>query len=329
MRCAVIQLVALASLAHSVEPIQADLASRATAAQGSALRGLGDWFFVTREIAHYGSAPGWATAVADGPKASSPLDAIAACRDNLASAGIELVLVPVPGKVVLHAHQLLPPLAASPERLDRAERAFYDSLEQRGVTVIDLTPVFAQLKDEPFCHQDSHYSPAGQQAAAAAVATLIKSRPWYAAQPTQQVTTGNATVAVTGDLAQLAGEPLPAKEQLVVRQVRIGEVFADDESLATQRRASPIVLMGDSHCLVYGSGGDLLADHASFASQLTAETGLHVDVVANRGSGLNAPRIELIRRKDRLAGKTIVVWLFTARLFTQTTESWKVLDLIR
>lgn len=323
-----LSLVITAAIANAADPLATELASRA-AVSAQALRGQADWFFVTKELAHYGSPAGWATAVPATPKASSPLDVIAACRDNLASAGIELVLVPVPGKVVLHAHQLLPPVAVPQGRLDSAERAFYDALEQRGVTVVDLTPIFAHLKDEPFCHQDSHYSPAGQQAAAAAVATLIKGRPWYAAQPKLKTSTFSATVAVTGDLAQLAGEPLPAKEQLVVRQVKIGEVFADDETLAAQRRASPIVLMGDSHCLVYGSGGDLLADHAAFGSQLTAETGLPVDVVANRGSGLNAPRIELIRRKDRLAGKTIVVWLFTARLFTQTTESWKVLDLIR
>lgn len=335
MRLPTALLLTVAACLPAEEAFRADLAARAAAAaaaQTLAIRGQADWFFVPQELAHYGAPTGWGSAVPADPKQTSPLEAIAACKDNLATAGVELILVPVPGKAVLHPEALAPPLAPPAGRLDAEERAFYDALQQRGVTVVDLTPEYARLKaagSDPFCRQDSHFSPAGQQAAAAAVAALIKARPWYAALPKVQVATANVEVSVNGDLALLAGEPLPAKERLTVRQVTVGGTFADDAALADQRRAAPLVLIGDSHCLVYGNAADLLADHAAFGPQLTAETALPVDVVANRGSGLNAPRLELLRRKDRMAGKACVVWLFTARLFTQTTEGWRTLNIIR
>jgi len=332
----ILTMAILAATFTAADEVRSDLAARAaSAAKSEALtvRGRADWFFVAQELTHYGTAPGWWSAAPADVKASSPLEAIASCKDNLASVGVELILVPVPGKVVLHPGELAPPLTTSADgRIDAEERAFYAALEKRGVTVVDPTAVFARLQavgTAPFCRQDSHYSPAGQQAVAAAVAALIKGRPWYATLPKVPVETVTTSVLVNGDLALLAGDPLPAKEQFTVRQVKVGAAFADDDALAASRRAAPLLLIGDSHCLVYGDATDLLADHAAFGPQLTAETALFVDVVANRGSGLNAPRLELIRRKDRLAGKKCLVWLFTARLFTQTTETWKVLNIIR
>ena len=331
-----IPLFLLMTLVGAAEDPHSDLAARAAAAlrtETLTIRGRGDWFFTPQELAHYGSAAGYWNAAPTDPKAASPLEVIAAFKDNLATVGVELILVPVPGKLALHPEELDPPLAApTGPRLDSEERAFYDALEKRGVTVVDLTPVFAQLKAAgiaPYCRQDSHYSPAGQQAAAAAVAAVITAKPWCGELPKEKVETRAETVEVNGDLALLAGEPLPPREKLTVRQVLVAGAFADDATLAERRRASPLVLIGDSHCLVYGDRTDLLADHANFANQLTAETGLLVDTAANRGSGINAPRLELLRRKDRMAGKKCVVWLFTGRLFTQATETWKVLNIIR
>lgn len=318
------------------EGIRKDLASRYAELQRgqiTVVRGRDGWFFLPHELAHYGSLEAfWATPPTSNAKQVNPMDAIVAFKDNLAAAGVELVLVPVPGKVVLHPEQLDPPLSLPDGvRLDQLERRFYDEIESRGVTVLDLTPAFATLKaagTAPFCRQDSHYSPAGQRAVAQAVAALVRSRGWYADTQKVDIKTIDTAVDVNGDLVRLAQVETPT-EHLVVRQVLIDGDFADAPRHEAMRRASPLVLIGDSHCLVYGDRAELLADHADLSLQITAETSLPVDVVANKGSGINAPRISLLSRKDNLAGKRCVVWVFSARSFTRALENWRVIKVVR
>ncbi|MCE9591434.1 MAG: hypothetical protein K8S99_13015 [Planctomycetes bacterium] len=314
---------------------RAELAARAAELekqQAAVTRGQDDWLFLPHELAHYGCETDFWTVKPPNPKQVNPMDAIVAFKDNLAMAGVELILVPVPGKVVIYSERLVPPLAApSGTRLDAMERRFYDALAARGVTVVDMTPEFMELKAKgvaPFCRQDSHYSPAGQQAVARTIAALIRGRPWYAGAAKVTVGTSDLGVEVTGDLALLAKADVP-KERLTVRQVKVGGAFINDPELDGPRRASPLVLIGDSHCLVYGDRVDLLADNADLGAQLTAETALLVDVVANKGSGVNAPRITLLNRKDKMAGKRCVVWVFSARSFTRAVENWRTINVVR
>lgn len=88
---------------------------------------------------------------------------------------------------------------------------------------------------------------------------------------------------------------------------------------------APVVLMGDSHTLVYDIGGDLFYQDAGIASLLAAYMGMPIDVVGVRGSGATPARINFFRKskadKKYIEGKKVIVWCFAAREFTEAT-SW-------
>jgi alginate O-acetyltransferase complex protein AlgJ len=51
-------------------------------------------------------------------------------------------------------------------------------------------------------------------------------------------------------------------------------------------------------------------------------------VVGVRGSGASPSRIALLRRGDGLAGKKAVIWLMTAREFTET-QGWRLVPVVK
>jgi alginate O-acetyltransferase complex protein AlgJ len=63
------------------------------------------------------------------------------------------------------------------------------------------------------------------------------------------------------------------------------------------------------------------------ADQLALKLGFPVDLVAVRGSGANAARISLLRRRDSLAGKKLVVWCLGARELSRS--DWRKIPVIR
>nr|MBA3684294.1 hypothetical protein [Planctomycetota bacterium] len=142
---------------------------------------------------------------------------------------------------------------------------------------------------------------------------------WYAAAGKREIArAAPMVVSTTGDLVAMLGVENPPGEDLTIEQVMGAE----------SDKASPIVLMGDSHTLVFHDR-ELLADRAGLPGHLAADLGIAVDLVGVRGSGANASRIALARRKDNLAGKKCLVWVFAAREFTESLEGWKMIPVIR
>ncbi len=129
------------------------------------------------------------------------------------------------------------------------------------------------------------------------------------------------SVEIQGDLG---GD----KEKLVLRFVRpqgkAGRVEPD--------RASPILVLGDSHVLVFHDGGDMHATGAGLPDQLALELGAPVDVLGVRGSGATSARVSLARRarasSDYLSGKKVIIWCFGARELTQA-DAWKSVPLMK
>ena len=93
---------------------------------------------------------------------------------------------------------------------------------------------------------------------------------------------------------------------------------------------SPIVLLGDSHNLVFHVGDDMHVTGAGLADQLAVELGMPVDVVAVRGAGATPARVNLLRRVQRDPGywnrKRLVIWCFSAREFTQS-DGWAMVPI--
>jgi alginate O-acetyltransferase complex protein AlgJ len=80
---------------------------------------------------------------------------------------------------------------------------------------------------------------------------------------------------------------------------------------------------------VFHGGGDMHARGAGLADHLGEELGFPVDLAAVRGSGATPSRITLLRRRDNLAGKKVVIWCMSVREFTEGAQGWRPLQILR
>jgi alginate O-acetyltransferase complex protein AlgJ len=161
--------------------------------------------------------------------------------------------------------------------------------------------------------------------AAQRVAADITERPWLKAMPKLKLHTERRRVEINGDL----GQALPGPKMLETLSLRFVGVQENGRLTPVEPNpASPVILLGDSHDLVFHGGGDMHAQGAGLADQLASELGIAVDLIAVRGSGATPARVNLLRRArgraDYLAGKRLVIWCFSAREFTESSGWAKV-----
>lgn len=317
-------LLALSLLASAVQaqdsvaPFRALCAQKAAAGDAMAVAGSDGWLFLRSELRHIGVGPFWGEAAAKVSKASSPekadpLPAIVDFNEQMKKRGIELLVVPVPCKALIYPEKLGGPAGG---RLDAAHQGFYTRLADQGVKVLDLAEVFLKEKAIPaapllYCKTDTHWSPYACERTARLIKARIGAPAWLKPNPAA-FKTRTETRGIAGDLADGKGaEELPARM-----------VEAADGS-PMEEKGSPVLLMGDSHCLVFHAGGDLQGTGAGLADQLAAELGMAVDVNGVRGSGATPARVNLLRRAKAdpgyLAGKKLIVWCFAAREFTESS----------
>jgi len=332
----VMALVVQAVMATGEEPAEAFRVATAALAEkaGSAMTvaGADGWLFLTNELRHTGAGVFWGEAArkvsrAAKPEEADPMPAILDFKRQLDAQGIGLLVVPVPPKAVVY-----PDKSAGmsgwvvPERVDGALGEFYGALRAKGVPVVDLTEVFLAARGkggEPYCRQDSHWSGAGCELAAGQLAEMIRKEGWYGAVVRGEFQSKETTVTLSGDLREaLAEGERPERES-----VRLRVVSGKDGKPVMPERGSPVVLMGDSHNLVFHAGADMHATGAGLPDQLALELGFAVDLVAVRGSGATPARINLYRngRADAgyLKGKKLVIWCFAAREFTES-QGWRL-----
>jgi alginate O-acetyltransferase complex protein AlgJ len=199
------------------------------------------------------------------------------------------------------------------------------------VRVLDLVPDFLVDKSEAqlYCRQDTHWSGAACERVAQLLAHEIRDRPWYPEIPKHEFAHETKFVEITGDLRGELNNSASPKESLPLRFVGTRNGGALDS--VPPDADSPVILMGDSHNLVFHVGGDLHAVGAGLPDQLALELGFAVDVVAVRGSGATPARINLMRRARSpgyLAGKKLVIWCFAAREFTES-PGWMQVPIVR
>lgn len=297
------------------------------------LTGVEGWLFLDKELRHLASPKYWNENPPPDESTDDPLPAILDFKDQLDKAGIDLLLVPVPAKAAIYPDKLdarNPAPPQIPNDLAQTDREFYNLLEKKGVHVLDLTETFLKARNEEdcpnlYCKTDTHWSPAGIQLASKKIVERIKDFPWVASQPKVETQVLEAPLEIHGDLASTLTPP-PATETLMTRFVGVAGV--EGIQPLPNNKESPIILLGDSHNLVFHSGGDMHAQAAGLSDLLTREMGITPDVVAVMGSGATPARRNLARRKDKLAGRRLVIWCFTSRELTEG-EGWAKVQVIR
>jgi alginate O-acetyltransferase complex protein AlgJ len=314
-----------------------DLATKvveANKASASVIVGQDGWLFFVPELRHLSVGTFWGDAaktvsMATSPTKADPLPAILDFKEQLKKAGIDLLIVPVPAKAAIYSEMIVPGSTNSEsKRLDASDAEFIGVLKQKGVNVLDLAPAFIQYrKDHPdqplYSKEDTHWSGYGIALASDLVAEQVKNEPWYASVAQTKFSSQTAPAKVTGDLVQYMSGAKPGPEDVVLTSVKDAK-----GGPVSFPRQSPLVLLGDSHNLVYSIGGEMLATSSGFPENLAAKVGFAPDVVGVMGSGATSSRINLARRQDNMAGKKMVVWCFTVREFTEGT-GWSKVPVIK
>lgn len=309
----------------------AEKAAEAEAQQTTVVSGKEGWLFFAPELRSMSVGQFWGDAAqrvsrASNPEFADPLPAILDFKSQLDKAGISLIFVPIPAKATIYPEMLSEheDATARTDEYHLKYLKFYDILRKHGVDVLDLTPLFLKNRftdaGPVYCKQDTHWSGQGCVLAAAAIAKAIGTPAWAAETPKNDIKTETRTIAITGDLWKELGDENLQKEQLRLTYVK--------EGVSASWRASPVVLLGDSHNLVFHTGGDMHAQGAGLPDHLAYQLGFPVDVVAVRGSGATPSRLNLYRRRDNMKGKRLVVWCLSVREFTEG-QGWRKVPIIQ
>lgn len=246
-------------------------------------------------------------------KYADPIPAIVDFKNQLKEVGIQLIVMPVPPKLAVYPTSGL-------KAGDAAQylQNFEKELIANGVEVLDLMPVLlAETGRIMYCKSDSHWSPAAIETAAAVLARRIglKGNLGFKAKIQE--------IKITGDLRKSLEHNAVETECLPVRLV-MGKVF--DE-------ASPVLLLGDSHVLVFSTGKDMLSEDAGLGEQLAYELQMPIDRIGVKGSASTSVRVNLYRKAAKnpawLENKKFIVWVFTAREFTESTNGWAKVPVLR
>ncbi len=135
-------------------------------------------------------------------------------------------------------------------------------------------------------------------------------------------------VAARGDIAHLLklpeGQTLFPPEPVTIRQV-----LADDGQWWQPSADADILVLGDSFSNIYSLEPLGWGESAGFVEQLSYEMRRPIDRLVRNDDGAHATRAllarELARGRDRLDGKRIVVWQFSARELS--IGDWALMDM--
>lgn len=291
--------------------------------------GRDDWLFY-RPGVQYLIEPWPAKTISD-ERQDDVVPSILDFRDRLDTRGIELVVIPVPGKASVCPEMLTGRATALRQPLGAHTRKIMAQLEEAGVEVVDLFEVFAQgrggpvSRDSPryYLRQDTHWSPEAVRLAAKATAEKLLDL-GLVERGAVQYDLKSVTVRREGDVVRMMQTPrierlFPAETIHCTQVVRreSGEAYRDDPD-------SEILVLGDSFLRIYeqdepGSGG--------LIAHLARELRFPLASLVNDGGASTLVRQALARRPALLANKKVVVWEFIERDIRFGTEGWQEVPL--
>jgi len=317
------------SFAANAEPAGSSVASplpdlplTTVSADSQTVKGRDGWYFLSTEIEHLLTAQNQIPQVAD----SEAVIEIRKYADALKAIGIKLVLMPIPEKSVICMDGLVD-ATALPEAngYSRATRAYLNELTKNDIDVIDLYDKLSQSSDPIYCKTDSHFTPKTAARISGHIIKHIAERfPEVPIQSPSADTESQASVSQITIKGDLAGNE--AEETLELHTAPKCATSVNQPGAITN---SPILLMGDSHLLVYNQGDDMHATGAGIFDHLTPALGYSPDVISNKGDGIKAVRTKLYRdlkkNPDLLKDKKLIIWCFAARNFSQ--QQWNEVKL--
>ena len=280
------------------------------------------WFFLVKELRHLAEGRFWQRPWSEvAENGSDPIPSILEFHNLLKERGIDLLLVPVPAKGAIYPEKL----ASDFEPGDPASTSeFFHLIEEAGVSVLDLDPVFREAREREetkplYCRQDAHFSPAAIELVADSIAKMLGLK---AEEESSFEIADSSEVSIVGD--QIAGTDWEGS--VPPETIHLRKVSQSGSEGVKPDPASPVLLLGDSHTLVFheGKAAGMHTEGAGLHDHLSARAGYALDLVGVRGSGLVQARKALFYHATSEPGywekKKHVVWLFSVREFTQSRD---------
>lgn len=254
-----------------------------------------------------------------------PVKAIVDFRNQLASRGIDLIVVPVPVKPAIEPEMFSAAAPANSALHNSSFGEFIARLSSQKVDVFDPTPLIINRKITDgipvYLETDTHWRPQTMALVAAALAKRIGPGTDSPGEIVLSPIIGH------GDIAAML--KLPSTEEIYPGEdVTIGQVFTGN-TLWRPSKEAEILLLGDSFSNVFSIEAMGWGESAGFAEHLSLALHRPIDCILRNSDGAFATReilsTELARGQDRLAGKKIVIWEFATRELS--FGNWKLLDL--
>jgi alginate O-acetyltransferase complex protein AlgJ len=282
-----------------------------------------DWFFLVKELRHLSLGRFWEKPwVEVASNQSDPVPGVLEFQKLLAARGMRLLLVPVPAKAAIYPGKLVTGFKAG-----AAEpiAPFLERLREGGIEVLDLESAFINAAGSSpetllYCRHDAHFSPFAAELVAELIAKTLDLP--VGDENVAMVAPAPDSVTITGD--QIVGsewEGLVPEETLALRRVT-----NQDGGSIEPDPGSSVLLLGDSHTLVFQAGEEngMHCRNGGVFDHLAVKLGFAPDLVGVRGSGLVQARKQLFYKASAApgywTGKKVVIWLFSAREFTQSAD---------
>jgi alginate O-acetyltransferase complex protein AlgJ len=248
----------------------------------------------------------------------------AACR----SAGVRLVVVPAPDKIMLMPEKAGLTLkrgdSASASVTNSDYSRFVAELREAGVDVFDPMTAGPWPADKVrYLDQDTHWTPEWMEVVAKELAEHVRSTGALAGGQSVSYVDEPVNVTRVGDLVDMLDLPknqtlFPPKEVTVRKTLntKTGQAWSSEAS-------ADVVLLGDSFANIYTAPQMGWGESAGLAPRLSRHLGRPIDAITLNGGGASNTRRELARRQEGLSGKRVIIWEFTVRELTDA--SWDVI----
>ena len=232
------------------------------------------------------------------------LEAARAVQARLATLGIDLVLLPVPDKARVQAHQLCG-LERHPDLAPRLAR-IHAGLQTRGLA--SVAPTWPGQPAEPLYYRaDTHWNPAGSRLAAEALAAWLRQQhPDLARAPLipQRLPVLEPAPA---DLLKLTRfDRMPGQASETQARWQFPQAPAAAASLLDEQALPVLLLVGTSY-----------SRNAHFSEFLAAALGQSIATLAQEGAGFHTSMLAALG--NPAMSKTpprVVIWEFPERALT-------------
>ena len=262
-----------------------------------------------------------------GGRKDEVISAVVSFRNQLAARGIQLLVVPAPGKASIYPGMLTSRATGTDQPVYIHTLEIISNLKEAGIEVVNLFEIFSRAGSDRtddnskryYLSRDTHWSPEGMRAAAKITAQRIIDQGWVE-RGTVDYDLKPVMIERYGDILRMMNAP-KVERSFIPEKINCTQVVRRDngEPYKDEQR-SEVLVLGDSFLRIYeqdepGSGG--------FIAHLAHELKFPFTSIVNDGGASTLVRQYLSRKPELLENKKVVIWEFVERDIRFGMEGWQ------